>query len=118
MATAIIVGLVIGGIVGGFSCLLFDLPTEFTNAVATAYDLMSTGTALEGTVYLTDLPDGIFKDILTFWESMRIAYGEAFEFLGNFGVTILGYSPISVFLGSGLTVYFAYTMLKWCVGKT
>ena len=72
---------------------------------------------LFGSVYLEDLPDGIFKTLLTFFESLTSAFVDIFDFIGNTGVSVLGYSPLSIFIGAGLSAYLGYVAVKWLIGK-
>lgn len=73
-------------------------------------------TELFGSVYLEDLPDGLFRNLLTFFESLRSTYINVFDLLGNTFVSSLGYSPLSVFIGAGLGAYVSYVCLKFVVG--
>ena len=72
---------------------------------------------LFGSVYLEDLPDGIFKTLLTFFESLTSAFVDIFSFIGNTGVDVLGFTPLSIFIGAGLSSYLVYVAAKWLIGK-
>lgn len=73
-------------------------------------------TELLGSVYLEDLPDGLFRNLLTFFESLKSTYLGVFEVLGNGFVNVIGASPISIFIGAGLSIYIGYVCVKFVVG--
>ena len=49
--------------------------------------------------------------------SLTSAFVDIFSFIGNTGVDVLGFTPLSIFIGAGLSSYLVYVAAKWLIGK-
>lgn len=69
---------------------------------------------------IDDLPAGLFRTLLEFWETLRVTYYGVLEVVTSFAVSIPGsdteLSLFTVMFGGGLIFYISYVVIKWLIG--
>ena len=99
-------------VAGGVILSTIFLPSSNPDATHAA------GTLLFGNIPITDLPDGLFKNLLTFWESLNVTFNGVLETLGNTLLDVIGFSPLSIFIGGGLAAYIGYVVVRWVLNPS